>query len=261
VEAAKECVGGWQMPGLAPPPQSQPAQSPQFACILAVTKNRRGNAWGANGYCIAALELAKDGASRLVRVVPNVGTFWLEDVLPKEVKKMQRGNSLGTIRYDVGVLPDSVLYPHRADDVVANTLEYAGPVSDDSDLLQRLAELALPSLSAVWPDSAWATPLSLYAGLRVASLALFRGRIDRVIPREQGSPAVDLCISNVVLERIPYAAHRMYADRGVAVLWQKKNLNTCILLLGLARATVFGGLPDGDDVAECAVMLLGAFPA
>merc|ERR1712060_392076 len=122
--------------------QSQPDGKPRFACILAVTKNRRGNEFGANGYCIAALDIEKDGASRLVRIVPNIGTFWLEDFLPKEVKKMQRGGLLGTIRYEVGVLPDTVAYPHRGEDVVANKLEFSGPVSDDSDLLQRLADLA-----------------------------------------------------------------------------------------------------------------------
>jgi len=205
-----------------------------------------------------ALEHASDGTGRLVRPVPSDGTFWLEDTLPVEVREMS--GTPKEIGFEAGMLPDSCRHPHRGDDVVAHKLQFIRHAPDANEINGKLAGLARESLYDVWPHSSWATPLSLYADIEVASMACFRGRIDRVIPRDAGSPCCDLAIANTILYRIPYAAHRMHGDRGVGFLFQKKNLNSCILLLGLARPHVFGGHHQGNDVPECAILLLRAFP-
>merc|ERR1712050_170712 len=106
--------------------------------------------------------------------------------------------------------------------------------------------MAFGSLRDAWPDWAWATKRSLHAGSEVASLALFRGQIRKVTPRKgpYGSrcPTVDLVIADERMDGIPYAAHRLHRDRGVAVLQQLQGQGTLHLLLGLSR--VFGCLPE-----------------
>lgn len=232
-------------------------REPKKAAVLAVTKNRRGGTDQEFGYCIAALDCDGPEGPRLVRPVPLDAHFWNEGALPTDIRVPP--GSLVTIGYEEGVLPDTTHHPHRGEDVVAHKLECKGPAEDFMALHGALGKLAKDSLKEVWPKKAWATPLSLHAGLEVPSLMVFRGRIDRVIPRDVGSPIVDLRIADQTLQRIPYAAHRMHGDRGVGLLWQKKNLNTCLLLLGLARAHCFSRQADNTQ-DECRILLLGALP-
>jgi len=233
------------------------------AVVIAVTKNFQGieesqGCSGSAAYCIAAIRRDVDGAPVLVRPVPppipGFGHFWPEDALPKELQTSS--SAPFAIGYEDGSLPDETPHPHRSNDVVAWALEYVGLAPDAADLHWQLEKVAFNTLSEVWPRRCWATSRSLHAGQEVASLAMFRGHVRHVVSRSWGAPTVDLEIADEQLTKIPFAAHRLHADRGLADLQRMRQCGQCLLLLGLSRTFS----KRRSCTPECPILLLRVFP-
>jgi len=240
------------------------------AALITVTKNNQGEDKGA-AYCLAAVAgRHRDGSPRLIRLVPDIGHFWSDDVLPQELRDMhaKRQTALPdepqwpftpvVVGFQAGTLPDAVTGPHRRDDIVARQLHYLGPV-DDQDLLQeQLSRIAVETFSDTWPAGTWATNKALQPDADVPSLAIFAGRIKRVIWREGHlSPQVDVDIGGKEVSKLPYAAHRLheYGDKGYAMLSWFQTQRSCLLLLGLSRTFIKDGCAP-----QCPILLLRVFP-
>merc|ERR1712008_428663 len=124
------------------------------------------------------------------------------------------------VGFEAGTLPDAVTGPHRTDDVVSRNLEHLGDVDDLDALDEQLARLACNDL-------------------------------------EEASPIVDIQFRDNVVERLPYAAHRLHgSDRGFKMLEFLRAHRDCVMMLGLSRtfSKVGGGVP------QCPILLLRVFP-
>eukprot|EP00406_Dinophysis_acuminata_P007487 CAMPEP_0179219244 /NCGR_PEP_ID=MMETSP0797-20121207/4927_1 /TAXON_ID=47934 /ORGANISM="Dinophysis acuminata, Strain DAEP01" /LENGTH=236 /DNA_ID=CAMNT_0020925693 /DNA_START=374 /DNA_END=1084 /DNA_ORIENTATION=- len=235
-----------------------------------MTKNNQGEGPGGQAYCLAAVTggTSESEPVRLIRLVPGIGHFWSEEALPQELKEMHSRpeSSLSwepqwpfqpvVVGFEPGTLPDAVTGPHRTDDVVSRNLTYVSPTKDIEDLYGQLDNIALKSLDEAWPYQVWATSRTLLADSNVASLALFRGKVNWVIWRQAASPLVDLMVADKEVQRVPYAAHRLHDDRGYAMLEWMMSHGQVLLLLGLSRTfnKGTGGPP------QCPILLLRVFP-
>mmetsp|Transcript_7484 Transcript_7484/g.17748 ORF Transcript_7484/g.17748 Transcript_7484/m.17748 type:complete len:316 (-) Transcript_7484:19-966(-) len=270
---------------IAPQPEEQPEKKARVemhprpahqtvATLLTMTKNNQGEGPFNVGFCLAAfVQEGEDSPGRLIRLVPGIGHFWSEDDLPQELQEMHAHDLQSATRlswephwqfrpvevgFEAGTLPDVVTGPHRTDDVVSRYLEHLGPVEDLDALDDKLARLACKTLEEVWPPSAWATPRSLCPDADVASLVLIRGSITWVLWRPQAAPLVDLTFKEKEVQRVPFAAHRLHADKGYAMLEFFRSHGECLLLLGLSRT--FNKVSGGVGVPQCPILLLRVFP-
>jgi len=248
------------------------------ATLLTMKKNNQGEGKSGQGFCLAALLHSGSGSDegsksgRLIRLVPGIGHFWAEEDLPPPLRDMHSQEAQActkllwephwqfrpvVVGFEAGTLPDAVTGPHRTDDVVSRNLEHLGDVEDLDALDEQLARLACNDLEEAWPSWAWATPRGLRPGADVASLVLCHGSIKWVWWRPQASPLVDIQFRDNVVERLPYAAHRLHgSDRGFKMLEFLRAHRDCVMMLGLSRtfSKVGGGVP------QCPILLLRVFP-
>jgi len=239
------------------------------AALITVTKNNQGEDKGA-AYCLAAVAgRHHDGSPRLIRLVPDIGHFWSDDMLPQELRDMHAKRSTAlpgephwpfspvVVGFQAGTLPDAVTGPHRRDDIVARKLHYLGPVEDKDLLGEQLSRIAVESLVETWPSGTWATSKALLPDADVPSLAIFAGRVKWVHWRDIGSPQADIIINGKEVQRVPYAAHRLHdlSDKGYAMLSWFQEQPSCLLLLGLSRTFIKDGFAP-----QCPILLLRVFP-
>ena len=233
--------------------------------LVAMTKNNQGEG-GQPGYCIAALQDRKGGnPARLLRLVPKDGHFWTNELLPEPLREKSLG-AKGTqspmeppwqfrpaiVGFERGTSSGPMIGPHRNNDVVSQNLVHLGDVENPDDLEDQLVQLSLRELSEQWPDSAWASRLSILPDADVPSFILSKGIVRWITPRDRGRcPTVDVQFEKQTLYGLPYAAHRLHHDRGIAHLFSVRNLPNCLILLGLARTSRNN---------ECRILLLRIIP-
>mmetsp|Transcript_30805 Transcript_30805/g.85980 ORF Transcript_30805/g.85980 Transcript_30805/m.85980 type:complete len:380 (-) Transcript_30805:102-1241(-) len=237
--------------------------------LITATMNNQGVDKGA-AYCLAAVAgRHRDGSPRLIRLVPDIGHFWSDDMLPQELRDMHAKRSTAlpgephwpfspvVVGFQAGTLPDAVTGPHRRDDIVARKLHYLGPVEDKDLLGEQLSRIAVESLVETWPSGTWATSKALLPDADVPSLAIFAGRVKWVHWRDIGSPQADIIINGKEVQRVPYAAHRLHdlSDKGYAMLSWFQEQPSCLLLLGLSRTFIKDGFAP-----QCPILLLRVFP-
>lgn len=236
------------------------------AVLITATRNSQGED-NKPAYCLAAVAGNRDGCPRLIRLVPDMGHFWTDEMLPRELRDIHRHKHALSdepewpfqpvvVGFEAGTLPDIVTGPHANDDVVARKLEFIGEVEEHHNLHQHLHYLAYDRVEECWPDKVWATHKGLHPEAEVPSLALFCGEIKWVYWRgDMSSPAIDIDIDGKVLKMLPFAAHRLHSDKGYKMLQWMQERKSCLILLGLSRTFVV------DGVASCPILVLRVFPS
>mmetsp|Transcript_48077 Transcript_48077/g.126965 ORF Transcript_48077/g.126965 Transcript_48077/m.126965 type:complete len:297 (+) Transcript_48077:3-893(+) len=264
----REC-GMPELPEMDPPKlvSMRPRKAEQTRTMLiTVTKNNQGTG-GGSAYCLAGLTDPGEGEEkRLIRVVPGMGHFWSDATLPPQLREMHDATKSHLswepqwqfrpvmIGFEAGTLPDSVTGPHKSDDWVARKLRYLGEVEEEQ-LYEELDKIAINKLYDVWPRDRWATTKSLKPEAQVPSLVVIRGHITWTEWRPMKSPLVDIQFGDVLVKRVPYAAHRLHDDRGYKMLEWMKERGKCMMLLGLSREFIMY-----NSVPQCPILLLRAFP-